>query len=298
MNFGTLAQFESLVAADAMRPGELTPSQIAKISEFIIRDESIPPIVAPDPHSADYKRQVLALHAAISGWDRPYSVDANELCPYLEPSAAAARPHIYKQGDGPYLADFLASFAAILRAMEAKAGQTVIEYGAGEGQLAIMLARMGCLVAAVDIEAKYLETIRIQCGALGINITLHKGLFGSAPDGFEHVDRVLFFESFHHAVDHEALLPKLRERLKEGGTIVMAGEPILEAGNYWLPAIPYPWGPRLDGLSVFAMRNYGWCELGFREEYLLGLFERHGFASAKIECPMTARGTAYVFRKR
>lgn len=298
MQFGTLDQFDELVAKGGMKPGELTPVQIAELSEFIVRDPSLPQITAQDPRSDHYRNQVLALHAAISGWREPYAAASNELCPYLEPAAAAAQPHIYKQGDGPYLADFLASFAAILRAMGVKAGHSVIEYGAGEGQLAIMLARMGCRVAAVDIEPKYLEAIALQCGALGVEITPHAGLFGSAPSGFERVDRIVFFESFHHAVDHEALIPRLRDRLDEDGAIVMAGEPILEDGNYWLPVIPYLWGPRLDGLSVFAMRSYGWCELGFREQYLLELFDRHGFTTTKTECPMTARGNTYVFRKK
>lgn len=292
MHFGTLDEFSKL--SSPMVPGKLTPTQIKELSEFIVRYDELPAITAGDPSSDEYRLQVLALHAAIT--NRGYAADKNELCPYLDPIASATNPDLFKHGDGEYLADFLASFAAIIRAMEARAGQTVIEYGSGEGQLAIMLARLGCRVAAVDIEPKYLDAIRRQCATLNLSITTHCGLFGSAPEGFEHVDRILFFESFHHALDHATLLPMLRGRLTENGALVMAGEPILEPGNYWLPVIPYPWGPRLDGLSVFAMKNYGWCELGFREDYLFEVFRRSGFTIRKIACPMTARGNCYVAR--
>ena len=42
--------------------------------------------------------------------------------------------------------------------------------------------------------------------------------------------------------------------------------------------MPYPWGPRLDGESLRAIRRFGWMEVGFDEAYLFELLERVGFA--------------------
>ena len=36
----------------------------------------------------------------------------------------------------------------------------------------------------------------------------------------------------------------------------------------------YPWGPRLDGLSVWSTRTYGWLELGFDSDYFTTALSR------------------------
>src|SRR5690606_32555575 len=90
----------------------------------------------------------------------------------------------------------------------------------------------------------------------------------------EPVDAVLFFESLHHCLPHAALLARAKEWLKPGGKLVLAAEPILPAET---PILPYPWGPRLDGEALRAIRRFGWMELGFTEAYLFALLERLGW---------------------
>jgi hypothetical protein len=41
--------------------------------------------------------------------------------------------------------------------------------------------------------------------------------------------------------------------------VLFASEPIQK--------LDYPWGPRLDGLSVWWSRTHGWLELGFDNAY-------------------------------
>ena len=68
----------------------------------------------------------------------------------------------------------------------------------------------------------------------------------------------------------------------------------MEAGGYWAPTLPYAWGPRLDALSLRAMRNYGWCELGYSRDYFVEALMRAGFVVRFRPCGDTARGAAYI----
>ena len=46
------------------------------------------------------------------------------------------------------------AFGAVLKVLDVRAGQSVLEYGPGDGQISLALARMGCRVTAVDIEGR------------------------------------------------------------------------------------------------------------------------------------------------
>jgi hypothetical protein len=82
-------------------------------------------------------------------------------------------------------------------------------------------------------------------------------------------DAIIFYESFHHCLDHAALLDRLPALLAPGGRVVLAAEPIYPSTT---PIVPYPWGLRLDGLSLREIRRRGWLELGFTAEYVTSLF--------------------------
>jgi hypothetical protein len=71
---------------------------------------------------------------------------------------------------------------------------------------------------------------------------------------------------------------------------------MIEAGSYWEPTVPFPWGPRCDLLSLWAMRTHGWMELGFRE-YSFEAARRAGWTVTKEECSLTSRGTTYLPRR-
>ncbi|MEJ1974414.1 MAG: methyltransferase domain-containing protein [Lacunisphaera sp.] len=96
------------------------------------------------------------------------------------------------------VADFLLNWGWILRNLNVKAGARVLKYGAGEVQLSIHLARMGCDVAIVDIEPGYLTAVRKQCTSLRLTIELQQGQFGDSVRD-RRFDRIIFFEAFHHA---------------------------------------------------------------------------------------------------
>jgi hypothetical protein len=58
--------------------------------------------------------------------------------------------------------------------------------------------------------------------------------------------------------------------------------------------VPYPWGPRLDALSVFCMRRFGWMELGFTRDYLLKIARATGWVAKYHPFPGCGRASIYM----
>jgi len=72
-------------------------------------------------------------------------------------------------------------------------------------------------------------------------------------------------------------LKRLPGLLNPGGLVAFCAEPIVGDGTPWLP---YPWGLRLDGLSLLAIRRWGWMEVGFCESYFKKLLRSLGWTIA------------------
>jgi hypothetical protein len=98
---------------------------------------------------------------------------------------------------------------------------------------------------------------------------------------------VLFYECFHHCSDHVQMLDQLHRVLNADGKVVLAAEPILEAFHA-------PWGLRIDGESLWAIRTNGWLELGFQESYFVETCLRTGWTVAKHVTDVTPLGTVFV----
>jgi 2-polyprenyl-3-methyl-5-hydroxy-6-metoxy-1,4-benzoquinol methylase len=253
-----------------------------------------PGLADVDPFSREYVDEVLRLHAHITGRER-YDPRRDELTHDLPPLAdLARRPSPYMHGPTDTLGDFFIAFGFVLQRLALRAGQTLIEYGPGTAQLALHCARNGVDVTAIDIEPKYVEVIREQAARIDIPIHAAVGEFGDVPHAGRRYDVVLFFESFHHALDHNRLLRDLHGVVADAGRLVLAGEPIIERGNVWEPAIPPAWGPRTDLMSVWSMRASGWMELGFREAYLRDAAARAGWNVEKHVCPLSFRGNTWI----
>jgi SAM-dependent methyltransferase len=289
VTIGTLADFEALkIKTDAL---EHEVDRIRLLCDFAVGDERLMP--RGDPFSPSYLDEVFRSYCIISG-NVEYSAQKAELSPFVDSEKSAVQPSIYKLGDSPFLGEYMISFGAILRAMRLKADDSVLEYGAGDGQISLMLARMGCNVSVVDVEQRYLDAIKLQASALKTNVDTLCGQFGdNFPDGRK-FDCILFFEAFHHCINHQEVLVRIRNFLTPNGRIIFSGEPIVDPDGHWRDVVPFPWGPRLDALSLRAMRCYGWCELGFQKPYFEELLRRTGFSFEFVSCPMTARGDCYI----
>lgn len=180
----------------------------------------------------------------------------------------------------------------ILELLGVGPGDTVLEYGPGSGQILLMLQRMGVQAHGVDIDQTALDGISRQAEGLGLTVLVERTRFGQGF-GEQRFDAILFFEAFHHALDFPALLQRLHARLKPGGRVVLCGEPVIDAPA---PGIPYPWGPRLDALSVYCMRKWGWMELGFTRSFLTEAANRAGWQMTAHPFPGYGRACAFMLQ--
>lgn len=287
-----LRRVEAQIAEIETMPS--TIDQIHALCDVFVDAASI--TLPSDPFSSDYYDAMMDLWRQVSG--RPmYDPRQHERTPSINLDKSVSSPSPFHYGDTVFVGDFLIAWGWILRTLKLKSGQRVLEYGVGEGQVAIALARLGCEVSVVDIEPAYLESIHRQAKALGLDIETTLGEFGAVPASGGRFDAILFFESFHHCLRHHDFLRELHSLVTDEGVIAFSGEPITDPEGPWKRAVPYPWGIRLDSLSVRAMKVHGWMELGFQEPYFRELLARTGWCYDKHECALTALGTTYIARK-
>lgn len=247
---------------------------------------------AMDPFSGEYKEDVLELYKALT-LSNAYSADHAERTEALNNLRDDQQPIPYRLGDSGLVGDYLADYGWILRTLNVKCGDCALEYGPGEGQLLLSLARMGCEVYAIDIEQRFLDLIGRDARKSGVMVHTKRGVFG---DGFEgkKFDRIYCFEAFHHCLDHVQALTRMRTNLNAEGYMLFAGEPILPLMSDDYTIVPYPWGLRLDGESLRSIIEFGWMELGFSLDYFAELLFRAGLTAEVKACPGTWRGNCIV----
>ena len=56
--------------------------------------------------------------------------------------------------------------------------------------------------------------------------------------------------------------------------IAFTSEPVVPEHSKY---VPYPWGVRLDGISVWSICKWGWLELGFQEAYFVRFLNDAGW---------------------
>lgn len=225
-----------------------------------------------DPFGSLYRKMATDLYLRIARRDI-YSAAEDEK------SGLGSVPDIWR-GSSPFafrssnfVGEFLAAWSAIFTALDVKEGDSVLEYGPGSGQALLMLARTGIRAFGADIDEESLALVKRQSEAMGLDVRLERAAFGEGFAG-ERFDRILFFEAFHHALDFETLLLRLHDQLNANGKLVLSGEPVVDGPH---GSVPYPWGPRLDALSVFCIRRNGWMELGFQRDFFVRLLMRCGW---------------------
>jgi SAM-dependent methyltransferase len=212
-----------------------------------------------DPYSPEYAAAQMDTYRALSG-RTTYQAAVNERSvlnlewekrwyyPYGTRSPATVGEQLIAQG-------------FIIRVLNLPAGASVIEFGPGSGNLTMHLAQMGYAVTAVEVDPNWAELIRYRAQTLGVEVVVvEQDMLALAPS--RQYDAAVFFESFHHCVDHLRLLRSLYTLIAPHGLVAFAAEPIFDA--------PYPWGfIRPDGQTLWSIRKFGWFELGFDTSYFL-----------------------------
>lgn len=228
-----------------------------------------------DPDSPAYRDRQFELYQHLYG--KPYSTD-HEHTPF-DVTTIARTPFPYSTGSWSTVGNQLIAIGYLIKAMALPKGARILEFGPGWGNTTIALGRMGYEVTAVDIEPNFVELIRVRAAAEGApGVTVELGDFLSVQPGDRPYDAILFFECFHHCADHLQMIARFDRLLSKQGLICFAGEPIT-------PDFPVPWGLRMDGESLWAIRKNGWLELGFNLDYFESAMARHGWRLSQRTSP-------------
>lgn len=131
----------------------------------------------------------------------------------------------------------------------ALAGKTVIDFGCGDGQQALAMARAvpDCRVIGLDIQQKHLDRARSSAEQAGLQ---DRCIF--AMDTQDRADVIVSFDAFEHFSDPLTILAIMSKLLKP------SGEVLVSFGPTWL----HPYGGHL--FSVFP-----WAHLIFTERALI-----------------------------
>jgi 2-polyprenyl-3-methyl-5-hydroxy-6-metoxy-1,4-benzoquinol methylase len=240
-----------------------------------------------DPASEEYRIKQLELYQWLHG--SPYSVK-NEASPF-DVERAIAKPFPYSTESAETVGNQLIAIGYLIKHLALKPHSRVLEFGPGWGNTTIALARMGHQVTVIEIESNFVRLIKERANRNGVNVTVIQGDFFDCKTLNGQFDAVLFYESFHHCADHRALIPLLDSVIAPGGTIMFAAEPIVEE-------FPLPWGLRMDGESLWAIRRMGWMELGFKESYFRQLMDDNGWALRKEVAADTPWGTLFIASRK
>lgn len=251
-----------------------------------------------DPLSDEYAEQQHKLWSLLTGIERDYVPEIDEQDAPWGGVDAVRLPGFFVRRDPEALewaSHQVIATGMILKHSGLKPGQSALEYGAGFAQTALHLARLGIVVDTVDISNTFCRYVQEQADFFQVPLTPFEGRFGWYPRGVHKYDLIWFYECFHHCLDFKNVVHDLKRHLAPDGRVLLAGEPIPRVPN---PSVPYPWGLRLHSEPVGVTRRFGWFELGFTEDFLVGLFTNAGFSADRIVCPETTCGEGYTFKHR
>ena len=223
--------------------------------------------VPHDPFSDEYRLKQLAIYEQLAG--KPYA-PINEVTKF-DVASASVSPFPYSNGSCELVGNHLIAWGHMIRALDLPKGATILEFGPGWGNTTLALAKMGFHVTAVDIETNFCELISQRARLERLDINVINADFSYINSLKSKFDAVLFFECFHHSSDHLALIAALNDVVKPGGKVCFGSEPITSD-------FPIPWGMRMDGESIWAIRKNGWFEVGFNESYFEEAMRRSGWA--------------------
>ena len=171
--------------------------------------------------------------------------------------------------DSPAL---LIGLGTVLHGLQLAPGMTVLEYGAGTGWLARYLTQLGCRMILLDVAPtalKIAQDLYARQPVIGERpapqFLVFDGRQIELPDGS--VDRILCFDSFHHAPNPDEVLREFGRVLKPRGIAAFA-EP----------------GPRHSTTpqSQFEMRTYGVVEADIDVHAIWESAKRLGFVDLKL----------------
>lgn len=236
----------------------------AFVSNFSVRlstrvDETL------DPFSEEYCQQQIAVYRELAG--RELNQEEGELTSFeLEAHVHGQNP--CAMGDVEHMAKHTRSVVTTALAAGLPHNAHILDMGCGWGLSSEILAFCGAKVDAVDINPMFVELVRRRAAHKKLPIRAFSATFDTFTSD-DRYDLIMFYECLHHSVRPWQTLAHLAPLLAPGGKIAFSGEPIY--AGWWKH-----WGLRLDALSVYCIRKFGWFESGWSEEFITSAFGRAG----------------------
>ncbi len=252
-----------------MRAAELFAESDDRGRAFVTGFELAAPNMPDDPFSPAYADAQWALYERIA---RRGAYELANEASEVNLDVALAMPYPYGSGSAGQVSEQLLAWGFIIKALDPQPGWRAVEFGPGWGNLTLQLTTMGVDVTAVEVDGDFAELIRRRTSRPDKIHIQQTDMLSFVPEG--RYDAAIFFESFHHCSRHLEMLDRLRETVTDDGVIAFAGEPV-----GWMP---YPWGLRLDGMSLWSVRRYGWLELGFSRAYFTEALRRAGWHGERV----------------
>lgn len=228
-----------------------------------------------DPFSEDYRRRQFEIFELLRS--SPYSVHREALPIYVNETIEQPYPYVTKSSE--IVGNQLIAIGSLIKAMNLKPGQSVLEMGGGHGNNTLQLTQLHCDVTSIDISKDFLKVIQGRLKKIGKRAHLIQCDFLEARKLNRKFDAVIFNASFHHCSDHQKLVQTFNDLVAADGKVYFCNEPIFDH-------FPIPWGLRMDGESVFHIRLHGWLELGFQKKYFLDLMQMNGWTVQTFSAPL------------
>jgi 2-polyprenyl-3-methyl-5-hydroxy-6-metoxy-1,4-benzoquinol methylase len=172
-----------------------------------------------DPWSPAYREQQTRLWSLIAGVAEPYDPHHHEKEAPWGDVDAVRQPGFYLRRDPAAVAaasDHWLATGMLLKHSGLRAGDRALEYGAGFGQTALALGRLGVEVETVDISETFCRFVQAQAQFFQVPLRPHHGEFGWNPVEGRQYQLIWFYESFHHCLAFDTVVPALRSMLAPG----------------------------------------------------------------------------------
>jgi len=272
--------------ANADEKAQISDDQLRQaLSEFCyVVTNTLP----KDPYSKEYADAQMKLYLDISGRDN-YTV-ANEHVEF-DYEFLKDKPYPYCTKSPTTVGDQLIAQGFLIKIMNLPPSSRIVEFGFGWGNTTLHFAQMGYEVTAVDNEKAFIELMNYRTAMSSNKVELvHQDMLSFSSS--TRYDAAVFFECFHHCADHLKLLKNLENLINDDGLIAFAAEPIADA-----PHFPYPWGVRLEGMSVWSIRKFGWLELGFDTSYFMRTLLLFGWTPKRYRSDASPLADVVVAKK-
>jgi len=218
-----------------------------------------------DPFGEDYVSQQIAVYREIAR--RDIDQHSNELTDFaMADHISGANPYTHQPPTVVGL--HVGRVARAIQYSGLRIGDHVLDMGCGWGTSCELMAFCGLEVTGLDINPRFVELVNTRAKRIGHKVSAVQGSFENIPgDGL--YDGAIYYESLHHAIRPWETLSLVHDRLKPGGKLMLAGEPVNDMWKHW--------GIRTDPLSVYCIRKFGWFESGWSADFISKCVRRCGF---------------------